>query len=375
LVTLFSRTIQLHKNNPLPTQVLFIASPDSRERYRFVMEPLLTTSVEIECYKDSGNILRSLFSGVAFLFSKRSFDVVILTGGDVRNLVWFFLVKLITGAKIIIRFGGDPSTVRRSAQMSLKASGNKFRYYRGAVGFSATRFMLKRVDGIIAVSRYLVDCVTPLTGSKTRFCVSPPIVQCDVVKAEKPGYDQNQFRICTVTNLNYREKAKGVIFTIKALIECCQSLKPHQEIIFEIVGGGEYFDYIQREIENTPVPKNLSILLHGYQKKVAEFYARADLFSYNSTLDSYPLVLVEATANSLPIVLNDWGPFPGLYENEVSALIYETGNIESLVRALLRLLNDQNLVKVLGEGSGRQFQANSMKNSGLELERFIEEIV
>lgn len=319
--------------------------------------------------------MRSLFSGVLFLLKRERFDVVILTGGDVRNFVWFSLFKLTTNAKIIIRLGGDPATVRRSAQMSLKASGNKFRYYRGALGFAATRRMLKHVDGVIAVSQHLVDCVTPLVGSMARFSVSPPIVQCDVIKGDKPGYDQNQLRVCTVTNLNYREKAEGVIFTIKALIECCQSLKSHQEIIFEIVGGGAYFDYMQREIENSPVPRNLSILLHGYQKEVSEFYARADLFLYNSTLDSYPLVLVEATANGLAIVLNDWGPFPGLYENEVSALIYETGNIKSLVSTLLRLLNDQNLLKALGEGSHRQYQRNSMENSGIELERFIRELV
>jgi glycosyltransferase involved in cell wall biosynthesis len=259
--------------------------------------------------------------------------------------------------------------------MSLKASGNKLRYYRGALGFRATCFMLKRVDGIIAVSRHLVEAIRPLAGDKARFCVSPPIVLCNVVKAEKPADDPGLFRLCTVTNLNYREKVEGVIFTIKALVECCQLLEGDREIVFEIVGGGGYLDYLKREIENTPMPENLTILVHGYQKQVAEYYARADVFSYNSTLDSHPLVLVEATANGLPIVLNDWGPFPELYENEVSTLIYESGNVGSLVSCLLRLMDDPALLRSLGEGSRNQYQLNTVESRGVELERFIGEIV
>ena len=355
--------------------VLFIASLDPRERYRFVMEPMLTTSMDVNCYQDRGNILLSIISGVAFLRKRKRFDVVVLTGGDIRNLIWFCLVRLITSASIVLRFGGDPSSVRRSAQMSLKASGNRLRYYRGALGFRATCFMLKRVDGIIAVSRHLVEAIRPLAGGKARFCVSPPIVPCNVVKAEKPDDNPGLFRLCTVTNLNYREKAEGVIFTIKALIECCQQLEGNREIVFEIVGGGGYLDYLKREIENTPMPENLTILVHGYQKQVAEYYARADVFSYNSTLDSYPLVLVEATANGLPIVLNDWGPFPEIYENEVSALIYESGNIGSLVSCLLRLMDDPALLRSLGEGSRHQYQLNTIESRGVELERFIGELV
>ncbi|NNE63002.1 MAG: glycosyltransferase family 4 protein [Gammaproteobacteria bacterium] len=358
----------------MSTSVLFIASLDSRERYRFVMEPMLTTSMDIDCYKDSGNILVSMFTGVAFLLKRRRFDVVVLTGGDIRNLVWFSLVRLITNARIIIRFGGDPSSVRRSMQASVKASGNRLLYYRGALGFWATCFMLKRVEGVIAVSRHLVENIRPLAGGMTRFCVSPPIVQCNVVKGGQPDNDVSQFRLCTVTNLNYREKAEGVIFTIKALIECCQNLERSRNIIFEVVGGGRHLDSLTREIENTSVPENLTILIHGFQKDVAEFYARADVFSYNSTLDSYPLVLVEATAYGLPIVLNDWGPFSELYENEVSALIYETGNIGSLVGALLRLMDDPALVKVLGEGSRQQYQRNTIEARGVELASFVRKI-
>ena len=361
------------ENKSLSTHVLFIASLDARERYRFVMEPMLTTTMVVDCYKDSGNILRSLFSAALFLKKRRSFDVVILTGGDIRNLVWFSLISLFTSAKIVIRFGGDPSSVRRSTQTSVKASGTRLLYYRGALGFWATCFMLKRADGVIAVSRNLVDNIRPLAGSMTRFCVSPPIVQCNVAKVDQPDNDQSLFRLCTVTNLNYREKAEGVIFTIKALIECCQNLEPSQNIIFEIVGGGRHLDSLTREIENTSMPENLTILVHGFQQDVAEFYARADVFSYNSTLDSYPLVLVEATANGLPILLNDWGPFPELYENEVSALIYETGNIGSLVGALLRLIDDPALVSSLGKGSRQQYQSNTIEACGIELENFMRE--
>lgn len=335
----------------------------------------MTTSLEVDCYRDRGFILLSIISGVVFLLRRRRFDVIVLTGGDIRNFIWFSLARLITSARIVIRFGGDPSSVRRSMQQSARASGNKLRYYRGALGYWATRFMLKRVDGIIAVSRQLADSIAPLTGSGTRFCVSEPVIRCEVTAVDKADNDRGQVRLCTVTNLNYREKAEGVVFTIKALVECCSSFEPHREIIFDIVGGGRSLDYLKREIESIAAPGNLKIFLHGYQENVSGFYARADVFVYNSTLDSYPLVLVEATANGLPIVLNDWGAFPELYQNEVSALIYETGNADALIRVLRRLLNDRELMKTLGEGSRRQYQSNSLENSGIELERFIREVV
>lgn len=359
----------------MSTRVLFIAGPDSRERYRFVMEPMQTTSLEVDCYRDRGNILVSIISGITYLVKRRRIHAVVLTGGDARNLVWFYIVRLITGARILIRLGGDPSSVRRSSQMSAKASGNRLRYYRGVLGFYATRFMLKRADGVIAVSQYLVETLRPLAGSKPRFCVSAPIVQCKLFEADNPGDDPHLFRFCTVSNLNYREKAEGVVFTIKALIECCRKPQNPREVVLEIAGGGRYLDYLTAAIESMAIPKNLTILVHGYQQEVAEFYARADAFLYYSTLDSYPLVLVEATANGLPILVNDWGPFPEIYENEVAALIYETGNMGSLVRVLLRLMNDSALIGDLQQGSRQQYQRNTLQARGVELQGFIEEIV
>ncbi len=356
-------------------RILFIANTDKRRRYRFVMEPLRAVGVDAHCYEEKSNLIATFFYGIKVLLSKPKSHIVVLTGGDLRNVIWFLILRIFTRMRVVVRFGGDPITVRRSAQSSFSDAKNIFATIRTQLGAIGSRLLLKHVDGVIVVSVYLAKAVEPLLGSKSHIVVSPPMLlrECK----PKRSYQQNgeMFSVLTVTNLNYSEKADGVLHIANAIRSLGQN-QPDIAIHFDIVGGGLRLTQVQHAIENMTLPRNVTISVHGQQTDVSSFYESADLFVYHSELDSYSLVMMEAAAYGLPLIVNRWGPFPLQYVEGKEALFYETGNTYQLENLLSRLVKDEKERASLGRAVLHQYQQKqSTLPRGEKLVNFFSELI
>lgn len=356
-------------------RILFIANTDKRQRHRFVMEPLREVGVDVHCYEEQPNLSATFFYGIKFLLSKPKSHIVVLSGGDLRNVMWLLILRIFTSMRVVIRFGGDPIAVRRSALSSFWNAKNLFATMRSKLGELGSRLMLRNVDGVIVVSTYLADLVKPLVGSKTHLMVSPPMLleECK----PKTHYLQrgDKFCILTVANLNYSEKADGGIIIANAVKTACQN-QPDIPIHLDIVGGGLRLTQVQDSIADIKLPENSTISVHGQQTDVSFYYESADLFVYHSELDSYSLVLMEAAAHGLPLVVNRWGPFPLHYEEGKEALFFETGNKKELENVIIRLAKSEKLRKTLGQSALKSYQENqSLGHLGMKLANFFQEVM
>ena len=80
---------------------------------------------------------------------------------------------------------------------------------------------------------------------------------------------------------------------------------------------------------------------------------RADIFISTSHVDNMPVAVVEACAMGLPVVSTAVGGVPDLITDGHTGLLVPDGDVESMVAAIRRLLQEPALAETLSHGGRR----------------------
>lgn len=94
-----------------------------------------------------------------------------------------------------------------------------------------------------------------------------------------------------------------------------------------------------------------SVTFAGYRSDVRACLADFDLFVLPSITEGIPLALLEAMAAGLPLVASSVGGVPEVVRNESSGLLVPADDVDALVAACARLVNDPELRQRLGRGA------------------------
>lgn len=103
---------------------------------------------------------------------------------------------------------------------------------------------------------------------------------------------------------------------------------------------------------------------------IPALYDTADLFLNSSTLDDFPLSLVEAMASGLPIVTTDAGGIPEMVTDRRDALMVPINDPVALADRIIELIENCTLVEKLSKTAGHtaaRFDWQSYRNSLAEL--------
>jgi glycosyltransferase involved in cell wall biosynthesis len=68
-----------------------------------------------------------------------------------------------------------------------------------------------------------------------------------------------------------------------------------------------------------------------------------------SLSENFPVVALEAMSSGKPVVASKVGGIPELVNNNENGILVSPGNVEQIVQALLRLLENQSLRNRMGE--------------------------
>lgn len=319
----------------------FVISRDRRERYRFLYEPLQMTDINTSMFREHNGLLKSAVGLYRSIANDGAPDAVILIGSDFRNYLWFYVVKMFSSAKVVVRFGGDPVGVRQSMKTELLRKKKYREYIKSYLGIFFSKFLLSHSDGVIVVSDYLRRAVEPYVGDLKKIYVSPPAPQI-MPSSNDSARCAGSFYVLTVANLNYKEKADGIVDIVYRLLIAKEADNSGRKIVYDIVGGGHQLHYLRKEVDKvvSEYHDKIDVNVHGQLNDPGSYYSRADLFAYSSTLDSYPLVLVEAQAYGLPIIINDWGPFPEILEDGKGVHFMRDGDDLPTTQFIVRLVQD-----------------------------------
>lgn len=142
-------------------------------------------------------------------------------------------------------------------------------------------------------------------------------------------------------------KEKGLENIIAACRQLYQEgILVHFNIAGMLVRGKE--SYIE-ELQELAIVDNHSFLtFHGFKKvgnELNKLYRKAQIYILASVSDfeGFPRTLWEAMANSCPVIATRVGSIPEFLEHEKHALLITPRNVDEIVHAIIRIINDSEL--------------------------------
>ena len=100
---------------------------------------------------------------------------------------------------------------------------------------------------------------------------------------------------------------------------------------------------------------------------LANFYRGARVLVVPSLWEeTFATVLSEAKSHGITVMASRIGAMPDLIEDQVTGLLFDTGNVDDLIEKLRRVWNDPNLCRRLGEAGRRDVQNNLNENVCME---------
>ena len=110
----------------------------------------------------------------------------------------------------------------------------------------------------------------------------------------------------------------------------------------DVYGDGDRTPYEQL-MSDLGIDKN-RCALHGRTEDVEAEYVNSSVFVCSSRFEGFGMVMIEAMACGLPVVSFDcpWGP-RSIISNQEDGLLVESGNIDKLADAIMKMIHDGDL--------------------------------
>lgn len=116
---------------------------------------------------------------------------------------------------------------------------------------------------------------------------------------------------------------------------------------------------------------NASVIFEGEQKGTEQFYKEADAFLLTSDYEGWGLVITEAAAYGLPIIMTDVGLAGEFIRNNENGLVIPVRDEDALVAAMRRVITDTELRARLSKAACASFLA--LPSAGEQIKKQIEE--
>ena len=157
-------------------------------------------------------------------------------------------------------------------------------------------------------------------------------------------------------------KEKGIDLFVKSFKKASEINK---KIHFLIVGGGPLFNDLKNLIQDS---SNISLAGPLYEKDLLKTYSTADIFVLPSISEPWGLVINEAMASSLPLLVNkNVGCIDDLVVNNRNGIIFDFKNQKHLVESILFLANNKDLRNKMGLNSKKLISFWTLRNQALKL--------
>lgn len=194
---------------------------------------------------------------------------------------------------------------------------------------------LRRANHIIVTSRATKRIVTE------QFAIS-----ADKITVAEPGTDPAQR--ATGTGAPLQILAVGAVLPRKGYDLLVEALEPLKDIDWRLTIAGaldrhpQAVEAVQEAIRKHGLEERVTLAGKVVPATLERLYESADLFVSASLFEGYGMVLAEAMARGLPMVLAAGGAAADT-AGEAAALHVEAGNVSELTAALHRALTDKKL--------------------------------
>jgi len=210
------------------------------------------------------------------------------------------------------------------------------------------------VDAFITPSNYYKELFIKKTGIKSdNFNVIPLAIDAGhLANVQQTNHAPALGYFCRISSQNGFDKLIDAFINLK-------SKNKLPGLTLHITGGftGDDKPFIKEQIKKIKEHGLLNYIrryseFQGESKQ--EFFSNIDIMSVPvRKYDGYGLYILEANAAGIPVIQPATGAFPEIIEKTMGGVTYSPDTVEGLSDALLKLFNDNDLRKQLGE-SGKE---------------------
>jgi len=216
--------------------------------------------------------------------------------------------------------------------------------------FRSGKFVLTRVDQIVAPSGYLVDVFR-------EFDLSAVVVPNLVDLSQFRYRDRKPLRphlVCTRGFHGYY----SIDVVVKAFAEV---KKAYPDARLDLVGEGALEGDIRRLVANLKLDR-VNFIGVASRGEIGKYYDNADIFINASWLDNMPVSVIEAFGSGTPVVTTAPESIPYLVEHERTGLLSPVGDEQALAANVIRLLRDSDLAARLARNAHEESQKYTWEN-------------
>lgn len=127
---------------------------------------------------------------------------------------------------------------------------------------------------------------------------------------------------------------------LKLLLEAVSGLADRDDWELVLVGDGPLRETLEATVERLGLRDRVEFPGYVDNDDIAPYYREANVFVLSSTIEDYPLTLLEAQSAGTPVVASTVGGIPEIVDEGITGLLFESGDVDGLREALRRLLDE-----------------------------------
>jgi len=201
-------------------------------------------------------------------------------------------------------------------------------------------------SAVVAVSKYVKDML------KRRYNVDSEVIYHGIdANLSKPknkaqskrklGYKEKDFIILYVGKLHPYKDPLTFINAVSLAV------KKKANLYVVMIGQGELYQEVNEEISKRNILSRVRLFRRVSDARLKILYDTADLFVLTSVGEAFGMTLLEAMASGVPVIASNSGACPEVVEN--AGILFSQGNYTKLAEKILRLSNEKELLRKLGE--------------------------
>ena len=219
------------------------------------------------------------------------------------------------------------------------------------------RLLVDQSDGIICCSNYMLDHIQHQLGAvNAKIRVIPNGVEVSRFKRDGPphliptGVSENRKVILYVGRI---VREKGIFTLLEALDELRNRGK---DVSLVIVGEGPLKEDLAKEILWRRLSDRVKLVGFVDEQRLVSLYNSSDAFVLPSHYEPFGMVVLEAMASRIPVVVSDVGGLSEIIEDGITGVKVPASDPRALAEGILRVLEDQQLSEQLKENAYRGVQ-------------------
>lgn len=216
--------------------------------------------------------------------------------------------------------------------------------------YHITKYILRKIDINIAVSKAMADLYFNLGLSKTHF----PYIHHGITfpKFDNPPQSES-FRKATpqLITVGRIEIIKGHHLLIDAMPAI---LKVFPQIKLLILGEGNEKANCEKQVKDANLQNNVEFM--GFVQQPYQYINNSDVIIQPSFFESFGLVFIEGLALKTPIVAFDVPAGNEILENDKTALLVNKGDSKALAEKIIYLLQNPDIAKQIAENAYEKYK-------------------